>query len=611
MDKDLESLYKEAQSALKAKDYEHASDLLRQILKADVDYKDAAQLLARVIRLSRRRWYNDPRLWGTLGVLLLVGLGFFFAPKLQGFYTNQAPTPTLINPTITSSPTAQPPTATATATLLPTPTPVSLTWKRINIGQEFPRDTVIAFEIDPKDGDVLYVSMENVGFYQSIDGGISWRPLQIENVPADISTKLIANNDHNQEEEYTVMNTGPDGKERIYSVKTANWFISENGGESWSEFGIIGKPQSNAITFDSQGSLYVYCDSHLCKYSPDGKQKNTLGKPDVSAFTLIAISSHDPNTIYIAGRGIAVSKDGGLTWTKLNNGLGAILLTLETGEGKPPILCIQEECDYSSFPYLMEKFDYLTDGKGRKEPGQPLFISKNGGQTWDLVSQTGCYLIKDADGVTLYRIARAIEFCNNCENPDGWIWRSQDGGQVWRKVMAPHIYWNLLTLVAHPTQSGTLFALNQPDAPEQFISKDYGSSWERVNPPLEIKSCYGSTLQFIDKYRPMAIDPFDGNHVFVIDNGTLLESHDSCDTTDAFKSAPDMSMNSIAFDPNNSDTIYAGTDGGAYISFDSGQTWGQINDGLLGATVVYSIAIDKDSNVYAATPYGIFKLENK
>ena len=36
-----------------------------------------------------------------------------------------------------------------------------------------------------------------------------------------------------------------------------------------------------------------------------------------------------------------------------------------------------------------------------------------------------------------------------------------------------------------------------------------------------------------------------------------------------------------------------------------------VNDGLLGATVVYSIAVDKDSNVYATTPNGIFQLERK
>jgi photosystem II stability/assembly factor-like uncharacterized protein len=70
-------------------------------------------------------------------------------------------------------------------------------------------------------------------------------------------------------------------------------------------------------------------------------------------------------------------------------------------------------------------------------------------------------------------------------------------------------------------------------------------------------------------------------------------------------------VTAIAIDPNNPDTLYAATDGGAYVSFDSGQTWNQINDGLLGATVVYSIVVDKDGNVYAATPYGIFHYEGK
>ena len=50
---------------------------------------------------------------------------------------------------------------------------------------------------------------------------------------------------------------------------------------------------------------------------------------------------------------------------------------------------------------------------------------------------------------------------------------------------------------------------------------------------------------------------------------------------------------------------------GATISFNGGGSWNQVNDGLLGATVVYSIVVDKEGNVYAATPYGIFKLEGK
>jgi ligand-binding sensor domain-containing protein len=109
----------------------------------------------------------------------------------------------------------------------------------------------------------------------------------------------------------------------------------------------------------------------------------------------------------------------------------------------------------------------------------------------------------------------------------------------------------------------------------------------------------------------MAIDPFDGNHVFAIDNGVLLESHNSCDTTETFATAPNTSINSIAFDLNEPDILYAGTDEGAYISFDSGESWNQINDGLTDSLVVYSIAVDKDGNVYASTPYGIYQLDSR
>ena len=68
-------------------------------------------------------------------------------------------------------------------------------------------------------------------------------------------------------------------------------------------------------------------------------------------------------------------------------------------------------------------------------------------------------------------------------------------------------------------------------------------------------------------------------------------------------------VNSISADPNNPDIIYAGTDNGAYVSFDSGDLWQPINDGLLGGLVIFSIVVDIDSDVYAATPLGLFQLE--
>jgi hypothetical protein len=72
---ELDSLHQQARIALKARDYTRASDLLRQILLEDENYKDASRLLAQTVKLKRGRWYSQPLLWGGLGMVALVGLG--------------------------------------------------------------------------------------------------------------------------------------------------------------------------------------------------------------------------------------------------------------------------------------------------------------------------------------------------------------------------------------------------------------------------------------------------------------------------------------------------------------------------------------------------------
>ena len=113
-DSHLESLYQEAQAAIKARDYEYAIELLKRILAVDEDYKDTSRLLSKAVRLRKRRWYNDPRLWGILSAMAVFVLGFTIAPGIGNIFVNP-------EPTITASPTATIP-ATSTVTLTPTAT---------------------------------------------------------------------------------------------------------------------------------------------------------------------------------------------------------------------------------------------------------------------------------------------------------------------------------------------------------------------------------------------------------------------------------------------------------------------------------------------------------
>jgi hypothetical protein len=96
---ELESLYREAQAALKAKEYDRAVGLLTQILIIDENYKDVSRLLAQTVKLKRRRWYNDVRIWGTVFGLIVIGLLIWIMPQLS---LRTTPAAEMVNPTGTA-----------------------------------------------------------------------------------------------------------------------------------------------------------------------------------------------------------------------------------------------------------------------------------------------------------------------------------------------------------------------------------------------------------------------------------------------------------------------------------------------------------------------------
>ena len=137
-----------------------------------------------------------------------------------------------------------------------------------------------------------------------------------------------------------------------------------------------------------------------------------------------------------------------------------------------------------------------------------------------------------------------------------------------------------------------------------YVSVNGGKSWSDCASPGENAS---------QSHTRFGIDPTNSDQILLATRGQgVYASSDGCASwTPKNSGLANLYINTIAIDPNNPNTIYAGTENGAYVSFDRGDHWGEINDGLLGVTVIYSIVIDAQSNVYAGTPYGIFKLEGK
>ena len=743
----LESLYREAQSALKAKEYDRASGLLKQILVIDENYKGASRLLAQTVKLKRRRWYNDARLWGMLGLAVVIALGIVIAPRIRGFYLSQIPTPT-IGATNPPRP---------TTTLTPTPTSIPLAWKRIYIGQEFPRDNINVIVFDPKDPDVIYVGTQNAGVYKSIDGGVSWQPAHKGLGGAWVSSLVIdpqnpqtlyagvalggvykttdgGSNwypindgiDTNGWGQASLVVISPEDSQRLYYSQGWNLYTTADGGESWTEI-LTGGPEwkgtdcprnigslvidptnpSRLLAFSlespeenmvCQEGVYESADDghswtptlilepvwggHLATLAYDttwdnvyATNKDTLYRSNDHGETWqrlpygdcevlsvdpqdgssaycgtfikitatrnggrswqdwletgsyaqsIAVSPHSSQTVFVGLNGLRMTTNSGKSWSATNNGLGAIHIELSFDPLDSSALLLEDEtCTVNR--------------------------STDGGRQWALAPERTCRskTTLNASGEWFFWI----------DKEDGSLRRSNNQGVTSQVMTWPIEDREPEIIVSHPMDANRLLAVFHMHSPYFYISDDLGETWRKatliewdeysqpgpaprmffdhrqgqriyvvglsgydiffsIDAGESWRNCAGDTRSWLGSTKRksgMIVQPGNADHLILATRGNgILISADGCQSWHANnKGLGSLFVNTLAYDPNNPDTIYAGTDGGAYVSFNGGQTWNQVNDGLLGATVVYSIVVDKDSNVYAATPYGIFKLEGR
>ena len=738
MSEQLEILYREAKSALKSRDYARAGELLRQILVIDEDYKDASRLLAQTVKFRRRHWYNHPVLWSALGVLIVFGLGYIIAPRIQSNYFIPAPSATVSMPTTASSTPSQPSTATVTLA----PTPILLTWKRISLGQEFPRDTVSAFAVDKDDPDVIYASMDNAGVYKSIDGGLSWKPshngllnTQVVSLVIDFQNPnilyagtmmdgvyktedgglnwfRIGNGihllmDHQDSshlyarDENAIYETTDQGSnwEMVHSVKAecprsiGGWavhpldgnsllvgnveecgsgiFRSDDGGRTWGLIEMKGKTSITAITIlrNEQGEEFIFANTEsilpehrglfvsydmgknwrryftngCSPFFPDPEnssmiycassglyvikvKEGALHRRGLNTMGLTAIHVDRINNqvrILASGtragddtdEGLFISTDGGATWARQSNGLASAQaeLKLDPQIGERIYLAYyytsygQFGCTlyrsqdtgkswseiYSAVGWCGPAFDstgnfYLLDWYA-------LQMSWDGGDQW-LFDSPG-YL--SSYGLPIpSQIVSANPFIEDLIYAVGdEIYYSEHAGRLWQPASGSDGLWD--ARLFYKDQGQTVYAIGRY---HQKYSTDGGKNWT---------GC-GEELTPSRSDTRLAIDS-NGSRLYLATPGQgVMISMDNCQSWQASNDGlSNLFVNTLAVDPINPSIVYAGTDSGAYISFDSGIYWNQINDGLLGATVVYSIAVDRDSNVYAATPYGIFKLEGR
>jgi hypothetical protein len=388
----------------------------------------------------------------------------------------------------------------------------------------------------------------------------------------------------------------------LYSINTTSVFSSPNTGQDWTKATINCSviephPSENGKAYCGtvDGGMYI---------TTNGESSWTfLASPKIGPIKSIAFSPYDPSQMFAGGNGLAYSSDGGRTWENRSNGLGSVLFEIKIHPDTHDFFARQmtsntvvyQSTDDGSNWKLIKKdcrIDFAPEGKIYCWGWVPRNISYDNGKTW--LGQT---LNNPSTGNAYASPFKPGEIYSVANWDDG-IAYSDNETRSW------------VTSAGHVTgleNAAFFFAPDQKSiyvaGREMYKSLD-GKSWSACAPDIS-----GSVSQTETR---AAINPSDSQNIFVATRGSgIARSTDGCTSWALLSNVGSRFVNSVAIDPNNPDIIYAGTDSGVKVSFNSGWTWGQINDGLLGATVVYSIVADKDGNVYAATPYGIFKLESK
>lgn len=442
--------------------------------------------------------------------------------------------------------------------------------------------TINAIAIDQKNPGVVYVAT-NIGVHKSTDSGNSW-VLVVRISSKSTASELAGGN--------RLIVNPYDSKVIYFAANIDGLYKSVDAGQTWQSIqsGLPDKPVSIAA---GHGRIYAAVFDYGIYRSNDGGLSWTIKNTNLPETDIVTIkmSLSASSILYAVSerKGVYKSTDYGNSWTAKSNGLNFNgtydryrALTIDYSDSDTVYL--------SSWHY--SKIFKTTDGGENwtkhsnfyQEDTQSKGWSKRelavGGSNPDLlILATGNAIFRSTDaGMNWHRkqsgirsgIIEAVEYDENSStiwigNYDQGLYKSIDEGESWAYV------WKGFTrdlLIDNNTNPSTIFwSLNN----ELRKSTDGGSSWNSI-------TSYpgGGKILYCDSSRE-TMYATDGS-------GKIYKSIDAGDIWNLTETQPASgayAIDSIAVDPANPDTVYAGThspDGGVYRSRDAGYTWTKILD---------------------------------
>ncbi len=281
-----------------------------------------------------------------------------------------------------------------------------------------------------------------------------------------------------------------------------------------------------------------------------------MGLKDSERITKIAVDPTDSNTVWVCApgklwsdsdeRGVYKTSDGGKTWTKAlkgaNASTGCSMLSLDAKNPKTVYA--------GMWDFRRTGWTFRSGGEGPSaQSGSGLFKSTDGGATWTELDS------KSAPGL-------------------------------------PSKPWGRVAVTAAPSNPSVVYALIEAEPPKNglYRSADGGKTWEARDRSQMVV------------WRPfyfahLIVDPKDENKVYK-PNLSLIASNDGGKTFTNINGGTHGDHHDVWIDPQNTDHLITGDDGGLWYSYDAGNRWWKAEN--LPVSQFYHVSVDNDS------PYHVY-----
>jgi photosystem II stability/assembly factor-like uncharacterized protein len=346
-------------------------------------------------------------------------------------------------------------------------------------------------------------------------------------------------------------------KRYFVAVSSGNVWRTENAGTTFEP------------VFDSYGSYSIGCIT----MDPNNPLVLWLGTGENNSQRSVAY-----------GDGVYKSVDGGRSWKNVG---------LKESEHIGMIVVDPRD---SNMVYVAAQGPLWSSGGDRG-----LYKTMDGGETWERILEidehTGVNEVHldprnpDVLYASSYQRRRHVWVLLN-GGPGSGIHKSTDGGQTWTELTngIPGVDKGRIGMDISPANPDILYAVieAQDDKGGFFRSTNAGASWEK-------RSDYNaSSPQY---YHEIIADPRDPDRVYSLD--TLLKVTENGGKS--FDNVPirykHVDDHALWIDPEDTDHLLNGNDGGVYESWDRGENW-QFK-GNLPITQFYKITVDQDFPFYS------------